>query len=230
MTAEQKTARVLLVGNCGPGAWSSLVFQRGNPWDESGDPAHYNTCSQDMSYRKSDTRFRREFEDSTFVTAATNTAPSTAMSPDNVAVMVRCGVNIISMDQLRPQDGRLAALVWSWATNQPAAAGACAQQGADGRFAAVSCGLARPAACQAASGAWHVTSAVVEWRNAAQECTVEFPGSRFAVPMNRYRNLILTPAHPTSAAVWLDYAKVRGTWTAWAAPAVSGGGGGSGEP
>src|SRR4051794_23038251 len=40
-------ARVLLVGNCGPGAWSSLVFQRGSKWDESGDPAHYNTCSQD---------------------------------------------------------------------------------------------------------------------------------------------------------------------------------------
>src|SRR3954451_1705612 len=224
MTAEQKAARVLLVGNCGPGAWSSLVFQRGNPWDESGDPAHYNTCSQDMSYRKSDTRFRREFEDSTFVTAATNTAPSTAMSPDNVAAMVRCGVNIIGMDQLRPQDGRLAALVWSWAANQPAATGACAQQARDGRFAAASCGLPRPAACQSPTGSWRITSAAVEWRNAADECAVEFPGSRFAVPMNGYRNLMLELAHPGAGAVWLDYAKVRGTWTPWAA-VVDGGAG-----
>lgn len=228
MTAEQKTARVLLVGNCGPGAWSSLVFQRGNAWDESGDPAHYNTCSQDMSYRKSDTRFRREFEDSTFVTAATNTAPGTPMSPGNVAAMVRCGVNIIGMDQLRPQDGRLAALVWSWATNQPSASGACAQQGSDGRFTAVSCSLARPAACQAANGEWQVTATAVEWSDAADECAAEFPGSRFAVPMNGYRNFMLQGAHHGAPAVWLDYAKVRGTWTPWA-PSPHGDGSGEGD-
>jgi hypothetical protein len=132
--------------------------------------------------------------------------------------MVRCGVNIIGMDQLRPQDGRLAALVWSWATDQPAATGDCAQQGSDGRFTATSCGLARPAACQTTAGGWKVTAAAVPWAGGARECAAEFPGSRFAVPMNGYRNLTLQLAHPRAAAVWLDYAKVRGTWTAWAAP------------
>ena len=213
-------ARVLLVGNCGPGAWSSLVFQRGNTWDESGSPSSYSfgdsTCNQDMTYRQSDSKFRREFEDSTFVTAATNTAPTTPMSPDNVSAMVRCGVNVIGMDQLRPQDGRLAALVWSWATDQPAASGSCAQQGSDGRFTAVSCGLARPAACQSPNGDWQVTSVAVAWNDAAAECATEFPGSRFAVPMDGYRNLMLQRAHPGVAAVWLDYARVGGTWTAWA--------------
>jgi len=232
MLGNPKRSRVLLVGNCGPGAWSSLVFQRGSRWDETGDPSSYNqsNCAADESARNSDRLFRREFEDSTFVTAATNGAPGTPMSPDNVAVMVRCGVNIIGMDQLRPQDGRLAALVWSWATNQPAAAGACAQQGGDGRFTAVSCGLPRPAACQLPTGSWRITSAAVEWRNASNECAFEFPGSRFAVPMNGYRNLMLELAHPGAAAVWLDYAKVRGTWTPWAAAVDSGAGGGSGAP
>jgi len=227
-------ARVLLVGNCGPGAWSGLVFQRGSKWDESGDPSSYTfsysgACADDMAARAGDTKFRREFEDSTFVTAATNAAPSTPMSPDNVAAMVRCGVNIIGMDQLRPQDGRLAALVWSWAANQPSSAGACAEQWSSGRFFAVACGLARAAACQTPAGSWRVTAAAVEWADAAGECAAEFPGSRFAVPMNGYRNLTLSQARSGAAAVWLNYAKVRGTWTAWAAPRPGAGGGPGGN-
>ena len=223
-------ARVLLVGNCGPGAWSSLVFQRGSKWDESGNPSTYSPqdCAADASIRSNDRLFRREFEDSTFVTAATNAAPGTPMSPDNVVEMVRCGVNIIGMDQLRPQDGRLAALVWSWAANQPATTGSCAQQGGDGRFAAVSCGLAQPAACQLPAGGWQVTSVAVEWSDGAQECAVEFPGSRFAVPMNGYRNLRLEFAHPRAAAVWLNYAKLGSTWVPFAAPRPRPGGDGSG--
>jgi len=144
--------------------------------------------------------------------------------------MVRCGVNIIGMDQLRPQDGRLAALVWSWATNQPAASGACAQQGSDGRFTAVSCSLARPAACQEANGAWQVTADAVEWNDAADECAAEFPGSQFAVPMNGYRNFMLQGAHHGAPAIWLDYAKVGGTWTPWAPSPRAGGPGGPGGP
>src|SRR5207248_2463190 len=120
-------ARVLLVGNCGPGDWSGLVFQRGQTWDESGDPTNYqpSDCTRDRQLRANDTLFRRTFEDSTFVSAATGSGPKQPMSPQSVADMVRCGVNIIGMDQLRPQDGRLAALVWSWAVNQPST-GDCA--------------------------------------------------------------------------------------------------------
>src|SRR5205814_6532401 len=52
-------ARVLLVGNCGPGAWSNFVFQRGSTWDESGDPTNYQTsdCTRDRQYRAGDTVF-----------------------------------------------------------------------------------------------------------------------------------------------------------------------------
>ena len=227
-------ARVLLVGNCGPGAWSSYVFQRGSTWDESGDPSSYSAsdCLHDRALRGADSSFRREFEDSTFVSAATGGAPRPPMSPDNVSLMVRCGVNIIGMDQLRPQDGRLAALVWSWAPNEPSAAGSCATQGSDGRFRAAGCGSTLAAACRTPGGGWAVTATPVEWSDATSECAAEYPGSVFALPMNGFRNQQLQLAHAARpAAVWLNYAKVRGTWTAWAAPqpGIGGSGGGPGR-
>jgi hypothetical protein len=219
-----KGARVLLVGNCGPGAWSGLVFQRGPTWDESGDPSTYSAtdCDRDMRLRADDSAFRREFEDSTFVSAATAGAPHPATTPADVAAMVRCGVNIIGMDQLRPQDGRLAALVWSWATNEPSTTGTCAAQRSDARFHAMACRTALPAACRTVGGGWAVTAAAVTWVDAADECAAEFAGARFAVPMNGFRNQQLHLAHGTGAGssaptVWLNYAKVRGGWTAWAA-------------
>jgi hypothetical protein len=218
-------ARVLLVGNCGPGAWSSLVFQRGGSWDESGDPTTYtiNDCARDRRLRGSDSTFRREFEDSTFVSAATGSGPKPAMTPQNVADMVRCGVNIIGMDQLRPFDGRLAALVWSWAPSEPQSSDGCALQGADGRFYGGACGTQRPAACRAGNGAWVVTAMAVSWGDAAQECAAEF-GTSFAVPVNGYRNDMLLRARH-GGSVWLNYAKVGGQWTPWAAGVLGAPGG-----
>ena len=215
-------ARVLLVGNCGPGSWSGLVFQRDLPghsmWDESGDPRSYSAydCTRDRQLRANDTMFRREFEDSTFVSAATGSGPKQLMSAQNVADMVRCGVNIIGMDQLRPQDddpytGRLAALVWSWAVNQPST-GTCALQGPDGRFRSSDCGGALPAACLTGN-VWSVTAVPVPWSNAADECVTEFPGSTFSVPVNGFRDDLLRRAHAGVGSVWLNYAKVGGAWT-----------------
>ena len=224
-------ARVLLVGNCGPGAWSSLVFQRGGTWDESGDPTSYDShaCAVDRQARADDSKFRREFEDATFVSAATGSGPKPTMSPQNVADMVRCGVNIIGMDELRPYDGRLAALVWSWAVNQPQASGGCALQGTDGRFAAADCGQQHPAACQAGNGTWAVTSVAVSWGDAAGECAAEF-GSVFAVPANGYRNdLLLRARHSEVSGVWLNYAKVGGQWAPWAAGSPGAPGSGPGN-
>jgi hypothetical protein len=208
-------ARVLFVGNCGPGAWNQYVFQRGSTWDESGDPRSYaypsTACSHDQGLRAADSTFRREFEDSTFVSAAAGSGPQPPMSPANVAAMVRCGVNIIGMDQLQPQDGRLAALVWSWAVSEPST-GDCAWQGSDGRFRSAECGRALPAACLTGAQ-WSVTANAVPWSRAADECAAEFPGSTFTVPVNGFRNDLLRRARLGLPAVWLNYAKVRGAWT-----------------
>jgi hypothetical protein len=219
--------RVLLLGNCGVDSasvaptWSGLVFQRGSgKWDESGDPASYTSadCVKDQSTRARDRVFRREYEDSTFVSAATGDGPHALMSPGDVATMTRCGVNIIGFDQLRPQDGRLAALVWSWAQNEPAR-GSCAVQGRDGRFHATGCRGKLPAACQSPDGTWHVTNTAVERRQAASECPLEFPASSFSVPLNGFRNDQLRLAHGAVGDVWLDYANVDGVWKAFTAAA-----------
>ncbi|HET6911310.1 MAG TPA: hypothetical protein VFH54_18430 [Mycobacteriales bacterium] len=204
-------ARVLLVGNCGPGAWSQWVFQRGNVWDESGQPSSYSAadCARDEQLRESDTSFRREFEDSTFVSAATG-SPTPAVTAAQVATMVRCGVNIIGLDQLQPQDGRLAALVWSWAQGEPATDG-CAYFGADDRFHADTCFTRRPASCQLDANTWQLTRKSVPWSRAASECQKEY-AAPFGVPMNGFRSAQLATVTGGQPA-WLNYSGSGNNWT-----------------
>jgi hypothetical protein len=211
--------QVLIVGNCGPGAWGSWVHEREPYWDEHGDPSTYGdaACAADLKERAADPGlFRREFEDSTWLTATTGDGSNHLSTPATVAKMVQCGTNIIGLDQLQPQDPRLAALVWSWAQNEPAAgAGNCADQGADGRFHAGNCDDTRHFACVDGTGAWHVTSAVGRWNMGSTLCGAQFKGSHFAVPRNGLRNQQLVAAKGTSSTqVWLNYANVNGTWTA----------------
>ena len=128
--------------------------------------------------------------------------------------MVGCGVNLIGFDQLTPTDPRLAALVWSWAKDEPAAAGNCAYQGGDGRFHAGDCGAPLQFACADASSGWHVTAATGPQSAGAASCSAEFPGSTFGVPPNGLRNQLIVEAKGSpSTAVWLNYASVNGTWT-----------------
>src|SRR4051812_28935546 len=122
--------------------------------------------------------------------------------------MVTCGVTMPGFDQLTPDDPRLAALVWSWAPDEPrAGAGSCAAQGADGRFRASDCSTRLPVACLDAAGAWHVTGAAVPARKGAAACDRAFSGSRFAVPWNGWRNEQLRRARQSiTSPVWVAYA------------------------
>lgn len=208
--------QVLIVGNCGPGAWGTWVWERGPRWDEHGDPSAYNdaACAADRKARLSDATFRRFFEDSTWLTAMQN-GKNSLTTPAGAARMMQCGVNIVGLDQLTPQDPRLPALVWSWAQNEPVAnAGNCAYQGADGRFHAGNCGDTRQFACVDSTGAWHVTPASGPWAMGTTLCSAQFSGSHFAVPPNGLRNQLIVEAKGSpSTQVWLNYANVNGTWT-----------------
>jgi hypothetical protein len=194
------------------------VHERQPHWDEHGDPSTYSDadCTADKNERSADPGlFRREFEDSTWLTAMMGDGSNHLSTPATVAKMVQCGVNIMGLDQLTPQDPRLAALVWSWAKDEPATgAGSCAYQGADGRFHAGDCKDKRHFACVDGSGAWHVTAATAKWDKRGLLCAKQFPGSRFAVPPNGLRNQQLVDAKGApSTEVWLNYASVNGTWS-----------------
>jgi len=216
-TLRAHGARAVLVGNCGPGtAWPSWVFSRGVKWDESGNPTTYSAsdCARDRGARAAEFNFRRFFEDSTVLaTAQQSTSQITATT---AATMVRCGVNIIGMDQLTTDDPRLAALVWSWAPGQPSRGG-CAVAEPGGRWDSADCGERHRFACRDTGGHWHVTAAMGPWREGADACQAEYPGSRLAVPMNGYDDTLVPIVGPgvtstTNAGVWLAYAQVGGQW------------------
>lgn len=209
-------ARILIVGNCGPGnAWNHWVFTRGDKWNEGGDPTTYGAkdCAADTKAHDAHAVFRRWYEESPFLEAATEATQT--MTPAALRLMVRCGVNLTGIDQLMPFDGRLRAFVWSWAPGEPGTRTGCAYQAGNGRFRVSGCGVARHAACVAANDTWHVTDAIGPARSGPRMCSAQFPASRFGVPPNGLRNKQLHRARPSAhATVWLDYANVGGHWHA----------------
>ncbi|HEY2217546.1 MAG TPA: hypothetical protein VGH21_08615, partial [Solirubrobacteraceae bacterium] len=168
--------QVILTGNCVKG-WASLVYGWDNVHVESGStPAYKPFPACDATYPRDvyDTKLVRYYEDSTLVRVTL--APTTPavdperLTPEKVAAMTSCGVNLFGFDQLLPQDGRLAATIWSWAEGQPdAAAGPCTVQRRDGRWGSSACTLRRRAACRTSSG-WRLSTHAVRSALAARSC------------------------------------------------------------
>jgi hypothetical protein len=143
------------------------------------------------------------------------------MTPPTAARMARCGVDIIEMDRLLPGDGRLDALVWSWAPGEPAARGDCAVQvvGAAepwGRWHARPCSQRHRVACRNRRGNWHVATGAVTASAAAKRCGRPRTGARFAVPRTGYeaQRLRLAMAGARTGVVWLGYRRAGSTWRA----------------
>jgi hypothetical protein len=211
-------ARVLIVGNCGPGAWGTWVHERGPRWHESSSPTgddypHAAGCEAERAAEGYGTNVIRRYEDSTWVSAMAGLGGE--LTAVDAARMARCGVNLIGFDQLTPADERLAAVVWSWAPDEPVASSepACAYQGGDGRFRSAACGELRPFACTDGAGTWTVTSTTGPWGDGDLACATEWPGTTFAVPANGYRNGQLRVA-AGDREPWLDYRTTApGTWT-----------------
>lgn len=201
-------ARVLLTGNCGPGGWNDLVFERGPDWDESGSSTDYlasSDCDTERAAGDYERTFVRRYEDSTFLSLMVNGGSS--ISPEVAASMVRCGVNFPGFDQVHPGDERLPALVWSWRadadTDDPAAP--CAAQGDDGRFGALPCTSVLPVACRTTDG-WAVSSQRVPWADGDVACRAD--GHLGAgVPANGWDNELLRRASDGAGNVWLAYSR-----------------------
>src|SRR3954452_23402313 len=135
--------QVIIVSGCGEGAaWPGIAFD----WSahvENGSPAAFRDfpdCGPDHTRAVYDSTLVRYFEDSTWLSATVDGGEPGGITPQVAGAMARCGVDLLGMDQLLPHDGRLDALVWSWAHDEPRAdAGDCAVLGADGRWSAASC-------------------------------------------------------------------------------------------
>ena len=194
-------------------AWLDTAF--GESLREESRPVGYGDEDEcgDVDLTGEDHVFRRYFEDSTFVNAAATlggrATPDDGLTPRTVRAMMACGVDWLGLDQLVPDDGRLPALVWSFAAGQlDAPAGSCSvQRSDDGRWAGVPCERdRRPAACQRADGSWTVTKPAPR-ASAAGRC-VEL-GATFAVP-RRGRDAHLLRQAQGGRDAWLPLVSAGG--------------------
>jgi len=202
-------AQVLIVSNCGSGAWPGVAHQ----WPSSvrfEDRPHgyrpYPACGPPGPGRSEDL-IVRYFEDSTFVSPAAEPtgmgSPDDGLTPATVRAMVRCGVDLFGFDQLLPGDGRLDALTWSWAPGEPRESeGACAVQRDDGRWETASCREPHRPACRSAGGRWTVLAKRVQQRLAEKACARA--RLLFATPRTGAENAALGDAAPDGASVWLS--------------------------
>jgi hypothetical protein len=205
-------AQVIVMGSCGVGAdWRALSFgDSDRAANESGGSdafQGYPTCDPDRSQTYFDAHLIRYFEDSTGLSAgvafSSGEAPESGITPEKAAAMTRCGVDLTGLDQLLPDDGRLAALAWSWADGEPkAGAGACTVERGDARFHADSCNDKHPFACQATDGSWSVDTDRGKIKAARDRCL----GGDFAVPRRGVEAQRLRDAMDAAGvgAVWID--------------------------
>lgn len=214
--------QVVIVSGCGEGsAWPGVVFD----WSARKETRPHNftdfpVCGTDWDRATFDSTLIRYFEDSTALTANAATLGADenddGITPMTAAQMARCGVDLTGMDQLLPDDGRLEALVWSWAPRQPRR-GACAVQRVNerwpfGRWFSRPCAERHRPACRAAADQWLVAAGAVPERAADPRCRAE--DARHAVPRTGYeaQQLRLAMARAGVHRVWLGYRREGGTW------------------
>ena len=207
-------AQVVVVSDCGQGAWQGIAHS----WPGSVRSEHrpkgfqpYPACGPPAA---ADWRAKlvRYYEDSTFVSAFAEpsgfSSTDDGLTPATTRELTRCGVELTGFDQLLPRDGRLDALVWSWADGEPAHDGAwCAAQNRDGRWEARSCSQKLRPACRGAYGEWTVLAKAVRRKQASGACADA--GLALGTPRTGWENQRLRDAAPEGTSVWLSHRSAR---------------------
>lgn len=218
-------AQAVLVSDCGPGSgWPSTVFDWGEAHEEGRplDYRDYPDCDQELPRSDYDVKMIRYFEDSTRLTeGASQTGAAEKrdrITAETAARMARCGVDLIDLDQVEPEDPRFEALIWSWAPEDPAG-GRCAVQRVSkaltfGRWRSKRCRGERAVACRKSSGRWIVDAHPTLPRRARAAC--DDRRANYAVPRSGYEVQLLRKRMERKGirSVWLGYRKKQGEWIA----------------
>lgn len=128
------------------------------------------------------------------------------------------GGNIVNLDDMTYDDGRLAAGVWSWDVNEPNNHGGnqdCAVQWGNGRWDDANCADQHFFACKNTSdGSWNLSTYSGQWTEGEQACQVLGGNYVFAVPTNSKDNEALKAAKGGHSHAWLNYhdRSVEGNW------------------
>lgn len=161
----------------------------------------------------------RIWEDRTGVGALGEFFTGTAVSrieAEDVVTEFASGRNIVNLDDMTHDDGRLEAAVWSWDVNQPNDWNGqdCGFQGADGRWGDDGCEFNFFFACENNSdGSWALSHYAGAWTDGAAACSALGDYS-FSLPTNSADNAALKNAKGSVDQVWLNYndRAVEGEW------------------
>ena len=189
---------VLLISDHCSGEWVSYALFGG--FAESMDSTGYPTLSltslqaaprcldTELDQQAVQQNFVRMQEDRTLLSRAVGNG-GTRITPALVSNLMACEINLLGLDKLQPEDGRLQAALWSWAEGHPIAGDAalCTAHNADGRFESADCNNASAYSCRdQVTGQWVVTTAQGDWDQGETRCAAL--GLHFAVPFSAYDN------------------------------------------
>ncbi|MCW8878883.1 MAG: hypothetical protein OQK51_17670 [Kangiellaceae bacterium] len=133
------------------------------------------------------------------------------ITASDVTEYFKQGANIVNLDDMVTNDGRLAAGIWSWDNSEPNNWGGdqdCALQWGNGRWDDQSCNNIYAFACQnTVSKVWVVTSEVGHWQEGEEKCQALGADYHFNVPTNSLHNQQLKTAKEAKgfANVWLNH-------------------------
>jgi hypothetical protein len=211
-------AQAIAVSDCGVGtAWPGTIFS----WDQHEEErprgiTDFPECGPDFTRAQFDSSIIRYFEDRTALTEAVG-VPDGGLTPPTVAAMTRCGVDLLGMDKLLADDGRLEAAVWSWARKQPAGRSRCAIQRGTAKPGAARwftrpCAQRRRVACRKGQG-WVIGGPRKAFKG-GYACRRK--GARYSAPRTGFeaQRLRMAMRRAGVGAVWLGYRRGPGGWSA----------------
>ncbi|WP_420589267.1 phosphatidylinositol-specific phospholipase C domain-containing protein [Bacterioplanoides sp.] len=128
------------------------------------------------------------------------------------------GRNIVNLDDMTYNDGRIEAAIWSWDKNEPNNHGGnqdCAVQWGNGRWDDAYCTDQHYFACENQNdGSWSLSTYKGEWTQGEAACAALGGDYKFSVPTSSKDNENLKTAKGGNSHVWLNYndRQVEGNW------------------